>query len=119
MNYYTMKLLIQPLAENAVLHGLADLDNIGIVKIVIKKVNDTIRIKVVDNGCGIERDKLNQIRKNISSFDTPDSKSLGLKNVNHRINLHYGEDYGLKILSKQNWGTAVYMTIPAQLINNR
>jgi len=119
MNYYTLKLLIQPLAENAVLHGLADLDKKGIVKIVIKKVNDTIRIKVVDNGCGIERDKLNQIRKNISSFDTPDSKSLGLKNVNHRINLHYGEDYGLKILSKQNWGTAVYMTIPAQLINNR
>jgi len=118
MNHYTLKLLIQPLAENAVLHGLADLDKKGIVKIVVKKVFDTIKIKVVDNGRGIEKEKLRDIQRNILSLDTSDSNNLGLKNVHHRINLHYGDSYGLKILSKKNWGTAVYITIPAQLIIN-
>ena len=116
LNFKTLKLLIQPLVENAVVHGLADLDKKGVVKISVKKVIDVIRIKVVDNGCGISRNKLNDIRKHISRIDASDPSSLGLKNVHHRIKLHYGDNYGLNIRSKRNWGTAVYLTIPTQSV---
>lgn len=113
LNLCTLKLLIQPLVENAVIHGLVNVNKKGQIKIAAKELNGLVHLKVVDNGCGIHKDKLGKINLDISNMNTTSSYNLGLRSVHHRIKLHFGDKYGIKIRSKENWGTAIYIAIPA------
>lgn len=106
-DYKLIKLILQPLVENALLHGISDMDVGGRVEVKGREEGNDIIFEVKDNGKGIESSRLATI------FDE-DSKheSYGLKNVQDRIKIYYGEEYGLTIESELNLGTTVKIRIP-------
>lgn len=111
--YKIMPLLIQPIVENAILHGLREVEENGHLIIHVSEHGKQLHIKIFDNGCGMTKEKIADVIENISEHPKDSAKSIGLYNVNQRIRLRYGEEYGLVIKSKKNCGTLVTMTIPA------
>ena len=110
-NYSMINLLLQPLVENAIDHGIDHkTKGRGCLKIYAKRINDIIVFKVEDDGAGIPPEVLPHLLE-------MQSKGYGLKNVNDRIKLFYGTDYGLTIESIVDEGTIVTMTIP--ICNNQ
>jgi len=114
-----LKLILQPLIENAVFHGLEKKIGKGVVIVTAKKMNEEeIRISVEDNGIGIENDTLELINKslesNVNYLSGEGNKNRGfaLVNINSRLNLFFGERYGLKIEARENKGTKVIILIP-------
>lgn len=106
-----MPLIIQPLVENAFVHGLEAVDMEGVLSIHVC-MEDSILIIVEDNGCGISEEKLAEIEENLNDFETLDRTHIGISNVNQRIKLQYGEEFGLKIRSEEGTGTKVMLKIP-------
>lgn len=109
LQYQTLNLLLQPLVENAIDHGI-DLkeDGRGYIKIIGRKDDSNIYLTVEDNGVGIEPELLSSILE----FKT---KGYGVRNVNQRIQLYYGEEYCLKIESEAGKGTRCNINIPQVL----
>ncbi len=105
-----IKLLLQPVIENAIYHGINKLQEKG--EIVIKACieNQCIVFMVSDNGYGIKPSVLKDILEKEPKSDI--SCGVGLKNVNERIKLTYGEQYGLQILSELDEGTQVFIRLP-------
>ena len=106
--YQTLNLLLQPLVENAIDHGI-DLkeDGRGYIKIIGRKDAKNIYLTVEDNGVGIEP----EILSSILEFKT---KGYGVRNVNQRIRLYYGEEYCLRIESEVGKGTKITVVFPRQ-----
>lgn len=104
-------MIIQPIVENSIIHGLADTDSEGRVIIKIERLSDKVKIEISDNGIGIESEKLKNILNDRHQNNENERKSLGILNVIKRLKLHYGEDI-LKINSKVNKGTEVIIEIP-------
>ncbi len=109
-----MPLLLQPIVENAVLHGLEEVEENGKIIIHIYARQESLYIQVFDNGCGMTPEEVEQMKQNIYHHPKESSRSIGLYNINQRIKLCYGDSYGLTIKSKKNWGTLIIMEIPAQ-----
>lgn len=120
------RLLIQPLIENAIYHGLEKDKEVGIIIITAKIIDDKVMISVMDNGEGIGEKELKLINESLSldnetyykSLNTGKRKGIGLDNVNRRIKLFYGDEYGLTIESKKNMYTKVYFSIPLTPVTN-
>lgn len=112
-NYCTLKFLLQPFIENSVQHGLEKVDRKGYICIIVKKIDDEIIFIIKDNGIGIEKDKLKAINEALESKNDENNNCIGMKNVNQRIKLKYGEKYGIEIFSKYNTQTSVTIHIPA------
>ncbi len=114
--YMILPLLIQPIVENAISHGLEDMDSGGFISIKIEKENGKIKISTSDNGCGISEKKLGEL---LAWINTPEPEntigSIGLRNVNQRIKIFYGEDYGISITSTIDKGTTVKLSLPFDL----
>lgn len=110
-SYKILPLLIQPIVENAFVHGLEDKSEKGDILIRIYYSKKFLNIEVVDNGVGMAEDKLCDIRNNIER-DGDNKKSIGMRNINERIKIYYGNDYGLKVDSGLNWGTKVKIYLP-------
>jgi two-component system sensor histidine kinase YesM len=106
LEYETLNLLLQPLVENAIDHGI-DMkeDGRGFIKIIGRQTAKTIVITVEDNGVGMDQETANRII-------TFKSKGYGVANVNQRIELFYGKPYGLRISSEPGKGTKCTITIP-------
>ena len=102
------KLLLQPVVENAIEHGLDEKED-GDKKIFLsfKGKGDDVEITVRDNGLGMEQEKA-------ETLVTYQAKGYGLKNVNDRIRLLYGENYGIHIFSSPDEGTTVIMKFPKE-----
>jgi two-component system sensor histidine kinase YesM len=123
------RLLIQPLIENAVYHGVENNRNNGIINLTAKlcEDNNTILIEIFDNGNGIPNEELIRLNKCLEmnndayfkSYGSKQNKSIGIENVNRRIKLFYGEKYGVKIESKVNIYTKVSVTFPVQNYNSK
>lgn len=121
------RLLIQPLIENAVYHGVENNRGKGIITLVANITDDLITIDVIDNGNGIPADELVKLNNGLKmdnntyfkSLSSKNSKSIGIENVNRRIKLYYGEKYGLTIESKVNIYTKVSVTLPVQIHNTK
>lgn len=107
----TLPLLLQPIVENAVSHGLEGRSTGGLVTVSIEAVGDDLTITVSDNGCGIPKDKLVDIKRRMGS-GAKTSKHIGIANVHERLRLKYGDNYGLKIESEANIGTIVTIKMP-------
>ena len=109
LRYQTLNLLLQPLVENAIDHGI-DMkeDGRGFIKIIGRQTADTITLTVEDNGVGMDEETAQKII-------TFKSKGYGVANVNQRIRLFYGEPYGLQIESSIGSGTHCTVTIPKVL----
>lgn len=122
-NFPIIKLLIQPIVENAVFHGLKmHRNSAGVVGVHAYRKGDLCIIDISDNGTGISCEKLEQLRQEIESArdgsDAQDRHShIGLRNVNERIRLYYGADYGLLLESVENEGTMVRITLPYEKEN--
>ncbi|GMQ62863.1 sensor histidine kinase [Vallitalea sp. AN17-2] len=110
--YKTLKLILQPIVENSIIHGLQE--NIkGLITINIFLHDNNVHLRIDDNGKGMSSEELQRIRSYINDTSQKDkSNSIGLKNVNERIKLKYGELYGVEIDSKLDIGTRVTIIIP-------
>ena len=119
-HHKVLKMLLQPLVENAFVHGMANTDDAEI-KISGRLEDDRyIVFCVEDNGMGIPQAKLDDIRKTLvtSSSDTDmtgNGDYYALRNINNRIKLHYGEQYGMQIESKYGAGTRVTIKVPIEI----
>lgn len=104
-------LIIQPLVENAFIHGLESKESQGELSIHIKQ-EDALIIMVKDNGCGISKDRLVEIQNLLNDMESLDQAHIGISNVNQRIRLRYGEEYGLKVDSIEGKGTLATVRMP-------
>ncbi|TCL58347.1 two-component system sensor histidine kinase YesM [Hydrogenispora ethanolica] len=106
----TVKLLLQPLIENSIYHGIKEQGG-GVIKIKLKHCKACLKISVIDNGIGISKAKLQEIRKQLGAAAEP-SQHIGVYNTHKRLQIYYGSDSGLRVISKPNFGTAVIIKIP-------
>ncbi len=104
-------LTLQPLVENAVVHGLEPLEGPGILEIIGEAVNDYITFIIRDNGVGIAEPRLNDLRSRIMELKS-NTDTLGLVNVQKRCRLLYGPGYGVTITSVLGKGTEVRLRLP-------
>lgn len=110
-----VKLLIQPIIENYIVHGFRANDDDNRISIMAAKQERHIIIRVKDNGKGIAQEKLIELRKALQSEGEAPSRSsdsLGLKNVHERIRLNYGSEFGIRVISEQDKGCEVIIEIP-------
>jgi two-component system sensor histidine kinase YesM len=111
-------LIIQPLVENAVIHGLENKEEPVTVKVDITIEQRELKIKVEDDGIGMEAGQLTRLLDRIRGADEPEGSSIGLRNVHQRLTLMYGERNGLHIESALQVGTTVYFSIPREEESN-
>lgn len=110
-----LKLMLQPVVENALYHGVKNKNSYGLIIIKISKTNEgNIMLEVIDNGLGMTEKRLEEVMEDINndSLNVAKDGSFGLRNVNQRVKLYYGRQYGLDIKSKYTEGTHVSMIIP-------
>lgn len=117
LDYYMPKLILQPVVENAVFHGLEDTKQYGKVEVEFIKTQTNIIITISDNGKGIADQKLEKIQaslgRNAEAAETAEGHTnVGLVNIQKRIQLLFGKGYGLNIYSTLGLGTDVEITIP-------
>ena len=105
------KLILQPLIENALYHGIKNRRGRGVIQITGEKHNDDILLQVRDNGAGMTEEQLQRLQAGV--YEEHHS-GLGLKNVHQRIRLYCGEPYGLTFESKQGIGTTVTVLLPSR-----
>ncbi len=108
--YKIIKMSIQPIIENAVYHGLKPINKKGIIRVEGYKLDDEIFIKVIDNGAGMDEKTIEDI---LRGKNEGKNKSFGLKSVDDRIKLFFGETFGVTIDSRLGCGTTVTIKIPA------
>ena len=119
MNYRVVKFILQPVIENALLHGIERKKEKCLIKLTAKVVDEVFLITVEDTGAGMDENQLRAIRESLNEeiihaeVDGMNKKSIGMKNVNARIKLYFGECFGIAIDSTLNIGTKVTISIPA------
>ena len=120
----TLKLILQPIVENIILHGFTKEQEDCTIRIGVYISHGMLVYDVEDNGIGISKDELDSIREslkeqNVIEYDEQNAKlrrnsgrGIGLQNVHQRIGLYYGNQYGLEIFSRAGEGTDVIIRIP-------
>lgn len=113
INYQILKITLQPLVENSILHGIMWRESKSGTIIISGTMKDnTITILIKDDGVGISPEKLKAITDGTLSSQ---GSSFGVCNVNDRLKLYYGQEFGLAYESKEGEGTIVSITLPAKL----
>lgn len=113
---FVPKLILQPIVENAILHGIEKKKEMGRIQIQAIVREGTLEIRVTDDGIGMQPDRLMRFRESIMS-DEISGKHIGMRNVHRRIQLHFGEAYGLKIDSEWQKGTTVTILLPVEEVD--
>lgn len=108
LNYLCNKIILQPIIENAIYHGIDRMVDEGKINIGIHQKGDTILFTVEDNGVGMTEEQCEEILHK----DASDRVGIGIKNVNDRIKIYFGEEYGLTIQSELDEGTCVTISMP-------
>ena len=114
LSYAIMPFTIQPIVENAIIHGLENKEGKGAVIVKIESCEEVMMLSVQDDGMGMKADDLLYL---LESFDEPDNsreKRIGLRNIHQRVKLFYGEKFGIQITSEQNKGTTVIIRLPME-----
>jgi two-component system, sensor histidine kinase YesM len=120
-DYRILKLLVQPLVENAIYHGIKNKEAPGIVRVTGEREGDEMVIRVIDDGVGMDEGRLEVLRRRLE--DPPDREApeeagppsaggVGVRNVQERIRLCFGSEYGLSFESKPGLGTTAIVRIP-------
>ncbi|MCR5580790.1 MAG: sensor histidine kinase [Pseudobutyrivibrio sp.] len=109
--YSIPKLTLQPLVENSIYHGIKLQREKGVIKVEAVDIGDKIELTVRDNGAGMSDDRLKEMRTAIVNGE---KIGFGLRTVHERIQLFFGEDYGLTISSTEGVGTTITAVIPKQ-----
>ncbi|WNS45309.1 sensor histidine kinase [Paenibacillus sp. MMS20-IR301] len=109
LNLYTIKLILQPIVENCYLHGGITARTDAFIQITVEARGDKVRLQIFDNGKGIGKEKLEQIRAGTYSGT---KNGFGMKNIRERLALYFGPEGCLEIDSAEEEWTAVTVTIP-------
>jgi len=108
-----VKLMFQPIVENAIHHAFKQKRDSGMIRITGKELADELVFTIEDNGIGMDEQALAALRLHIAGIKTIESgRGIGLRNVNERIKLQYGERYGLQIESRVEFGTVITLRLP-------
>lgn len=110
------KLSIQPIVENALIHGLKNKKGEKNISIHAKPVGNDVAIEIFDNGVGMNPNSLNELLTKDDLKTVKSGDSIGLTNINARIKMLFGEKYGISIQSEIGCGTTVVLMIPSQRI---
>lgn len=111
-NYSIPKITIQPVVENALYHGIKNRRGGGKITITGTESKNEIRIQVSDDGAGMDENRLEEVRRGIFRSDAEKNAIYGLYNVNERIRLNFGDEYGITIDSRLGKGTDVVIHLP-------
>ncbi len=117
-HYAIIRLLFQPIVENAVYHGLDDLKLKMNIWIEAESTPRLTRVTIRDDGCGMGAEALEALNQSLQAAAVPHktgSGGIGLRNVHERIRLQYGSAYGMKVFSRQGAGTEVVIELPPLL----
>lgn len=110
---YTMKLIVQPILENAIYHGMASAEDDGLITVTARREGEDLVIDVADNGLGMRP----EVAVSLLDEDRPEIRTsgsgIGVRNVHRRIRLTFGDRYGLTIFSEPDEGTTVRIRLPA------
>ncbi len=107
-----LPLLLQPIVENAIIHGLEQVESNGRIKIEVTRKDINLCITISDNGCGMDEEELQALMKKIQTPKSNLRSSIGLYNIQQRIRLCYGENYGMSIKSIKGVETVTTLELP-------
>ena len=108
------KIILQPLLENAIYHGLKPVDREWKISVHVYKADGSIMLSVYDNGAGIPEKRLEILSKNLHDGISDSSSGYGIYNINNRLKLTYGKEYGLSLYSKEGFYTLSVIKLPAK-----
>ena len=120
---YVPKMILQPVVENCIVHGLEGKEGPGLVTMRITQTERRLLIEISDDGIGMDNERLDRLNRSVRG-EMPESPSSGrssgiaLRNINRRIHLHFGEQYGLRVHSVLGAGTQIVLTLPLVDIHN-
>ena len=111
---FVPRLMIQPLVENAFIHGIKPLGERGVVLVSVSEDCNTLVLTISDNGVGMSQEMVTKINKYLENGDSKDGESIGfgMKNVIDRISIFYGHKAKITVTSSVNWGTTVELVVP-------
>ncbi len=109
----SLKLMLQPLVENAIYHGMEFMDGDGEITVKVERNEDRLCFTIADNGLGMTKEQVEGLLTGETRSASKKGSGIGVKNVNERIRLYFGEDYGLEIFSEPDEGTAIQICLPA------
>lgn len=113
MELTSLKLILQPLVENAIYHGMEFMDGEGEIIINVYRLEDDLYFTVSDNGLGMTKEQVESLFTGQAGSTSKKGSGIGVKNVNERIKLYFGEAYGLTISSEPDEGTTITIHLPA------
>ena len=113
LGYASLKLMLQPLVENAIYHGMEFKDGDGIIEIKAEQKEDGLWFTVLDNGLGMTEEQVENLLTDHAHVSSKRGSGIGVKNVNERIRLYFGNEYGLFIESEPDEGTTIRIHLPA------
>lgn len=114
INHWVFRLMLQPIVENSVNHGLTSLNERFYIKIKIFKRKCKMHVSVIDSGYGMSKEEIERLYLRINDVK---SKNIGLTNLNRRLVLHYGEASKIHIRSKKGMGTEISFKMPIQALH--
>lgn len=116
--YRVLKLILQPLVENSIYHGIKEKRQGGEVRVTAEKGQkgriEVLFLKVWDNGAGISKEHLKRMNENLKNCRRSSKDGYGIYNVNERIMLYYGKEFGLSYESAEGEYTCATLTIPVE-----
>lgn len=110
---YTLKLIVQPLLENAIYHGMAGCEEDGRITVTARRDGSDLVIDVADNGTGMPPEVVERLLDESQPQTRSSGSGIGVRNVHRRIRLTFGEQYGLEVFSEPDEGTTVRIRLPA------
>jgi len=113
INKTAVKIMLQPIVENAITHGIRPIKGKGIITIKIYVLNQNLFVEVSDNGTGMNAERQAELNTYMQSDYFDDFGHIGMRNVNQRLKLIFGDEYGVSVRSKENEGTTIVLAIPA------
>ena len=112
--YKMIKLTLQPLVENAISHGIKPKSGKGIISIEGKEMDDYIEISVTDDGIGMPPEAVAELNESMKDDYIKENSHIGIKNVNQRIKLIFGDEYGATVESRYNEYTRAILKMPKE-----
>lgn len=113
MELASLKIMLQPMVENAIYHGMEFMDGDGEIHIRIWMESDDLYFTIEDNGLGMTEEQVERLFSDSSHVPSKRGSGIGVRNVNERIRLYFGESYGVSIESEPDEGTKVILHLPA------
>ncbi len=115
LNLVSLKLMLQPLVENAIYHGMEFMDGDGEICVEVYRDAEELRFLVRDNGLGMTEKQVAELLGEKHHVSSKRGSGIGVKNVMERIKLYFGDDYGLSIWSEPDEGTTITIRLPARV----